>query len=63
MADLLNDTEVCGLEPYADFGRMLGPTLLEKLLLDVCRDEDGGRDDMEELSDGLRIWLAFCVNY
>lgn len=60
--DLLNANEVCGLEPYADFGRRPGPTLLEKLLLDVCRDKvEGCRDDIEEVSEGLRILLPFAA--
>ena len=47
MVERLKDIEVCGRPP--------GPTLLEKLLLDVCREEtDGARDDTDEENDGFR---------
>ena len=50
------DIAVFGRDPNADFGLYPGPTLLEKLLVDVWREiTDGVRDDDTELaSDGLR---------
>lgn len=63
MLDLLNDIEVCGREPYAEIGRAPGPTLLEKLLLEVFRaDVDGGLEETEDVNEGLRMWL-FCTKY
>jgi hypothetical protein len=50
--DLLKAIEVCGRESYAETGRPLGPTLLEKLPLDVFRDEtEGVRDEDEDEND------------
>lgn len=49
--------DVGGREPYADFGLLPGPTLLEKLPLDAPRDDiDGVRvcEDTEDENDVLR---------
>jgi hypothetical protein len=53
IADLLKAIEVCGRGIwYAETGRDPGPTLLEKLLLDVCRDEaEGAFDETEDEND------------
>lgn len=60
IVDLLNAIEVCGREPYPVVGRALGPRLLEKLLLDVFRDEtELPREETEDV-EGLRMWLLFC---
>ena len=64
IVDLLNAIEVCGRELYAEIGRAPGPTLLEKLPLDVFRDEtEGVREDTEDENEGLRMSLLFCMKY
>jgi hypothetical protein len=53
----VNATDVGGREPYADLGRFPGPTLLEKLPLDVLRDDTEFVrvcEDTEDESDVLR---------
>ena len=66
VVDWLNAIEVCGRLPYADRGRLPGPTLLEKLPFDVFRDDtDGVRDDIEDEKELFRIVPAlpyFCIN-
>jgi hypothetical protein len=55
--DWLKDIDVCGRPP--------GPTLLEKLLLDVCReDTDGVRDDdIDEVKDAFRLCPTDCIDF
>ena len=48
LVDWLNAIDVCGRVPYADFGRLLGPTLLELLFEMVRDDADGFRDDVDD---------------
>jgi hypothetical protein len=63
IVDLLNAIEVCGREAYPDVGRAPGPRLLEKLPIDVFRDEtEVAREETEDVDEGLRMWLLFCVN-
>jgi hypothetical protein len=54
----LKDIDVCGRPPP-------GPMLLEKLPLDVCRDDtDGVRDDdTDEEKDGIRPCPRFDVDF
>jgi hypothetical protein len=66
VVDWLNAIDVCGRLPYADRGRLLGPTLFEKLPFDVFRDDtEGVRDDMEDEKELFRVVPAvpyFCIN-
>jgi hypothetical protein len=54
--------EVWGRELYAEIGREPCPTLLAKLLFDVIREEaDWGREEAEDVNEGLRIWPFFYI--
>ena len=56
--DLLNDIAVCGRAPYAEPGRAPGPTLLEKLLLDVFREVF--LEETEDENDEFLVSPLFC---